>query len=151
MRWLAGVTYKEASRTETHHDNLRAAVFLALNEMRKIMSRATMFIPADGLRRLEYYNFMYHNSLNGLAQEAINAGKKLWKLRPKGHQNHVRKCMFFFLGVFSDRKCMCFFFLGFFFGCSVFFFVLPLGPQRSCIQGLTTSVLTWLRKSTRCT
>ena len=58
------------------------------------MSRATMFIPPAGLRRLEYYNFMYHNSLNGLVQEAIDAGRKLWKIRPKGHQNHVMKCIF---------------------------------------------------------
>ena len=129
VRWLAGVTIKEATRTQTHHDNLRAAVFLALNEMRKIMSRATMFIPPAGLQRLEYYNFMYHNSLNGLAQEAIDAGKKLWKIRPKGHQNHVSKCMLF--------------------GCSVFCCL--SGPQGSCIQGLTTSVSTLLRKSTRCT
>ena len=96
VRWLAGVTIREAYRTESAHDNLRAAVFLALNEMRKIMSREKMFLPPAALQRLEYYNFMYHNSLSALAQEASEAGKKLWKIRPKGHQNHVRKCMFFF-------------------------------------------------------
>ena len=59
------------------------------------MSREKMFIPPAGLRKLEYYNSMYHSSLNALAQEAIEAGKKLWKIRPKGHQHHVRKGMFF--------------------------------------------------------
>ena len=97
VRWLAGVTIREAYRTESAHDNLRAAVFLALNEMRKIMSREKIFLPPAALQRLEYYSFMYHNSLNSLAQEAIEAGKKLWKIRPKGHQNHVRKYVFFFL------------------------------------------------------
>ena len=89
IRWLAAVTIREAQRSKSRHDELRAAVFLSLNEMRKIMSREKMIISAPGLRRLEHYNFMYHNSLNALAHDAITAGQKLWKIRPKGHQHRV--------------------------------------------------------------
>ena len=86
IRWLASVCWRESMKDGTRHNRLRAAVFVGLNEMRKAFSRAGPILSQESCRIAEKYNSMYHSSLNSLANESIQHGKLLWKIRPKFHQ-----------------------------------------------------------------
>ena len=83
VRWLALVCAREAERDGSEHNKLRAAVFLGLGTMRKILTSTGFYLNAEELKELEYYNFMYHSALNALAVEAMNNGQLLWKVRPR--------------------------------------------------------------------
>ncbi|CAE7256113.1 unnamed protein product [Symbiodinium sp. CCMP2592] len=86
VRWLALVCAREAEKDGSEHNKLRAALFLGLGTMRKILTSAGFYLNAEELKELEYYNSMYHSALNALATEATHHGQLLWKVRPKGHQ-----------------------------------------------------------------
>ena len=87
VRWLATVCLQESSRTKTEHDRLRAGVFMALAAMRRVMSAEGLHLSEEARSRVQHWNSVYHCCINGLAAEAIEESRFLWKLRPKMHQN----------------------------------------------------------------
>ena len=64
IRWLATVTSREAWRTGQLHDQLRAGLFVSMDEMRKVFSRGGRFLSLDERHRAEYFNKAYHAALN---------------------------------------------------------------------------------------
>ena len=65
MRWLADVCLKEARRTKSHHDDLRAGVFIALAGMRSLLGNAGPHLLEWELAELEKLNSLYHDCLHG--------------------------------------------------------------------------------------
>ena len=64
IRWLATITSREALRTGKLHDELRAGLFVALDEMRKVFSRGGDFLTLEERSKAEYFNKAYHAALN---------------------------------------------------------------------------------------
>ena len=71
VRWLYEICFRESVRTGSRHDAVRAALFLALMEMRKLLSKQSAFLDDRTLRDLEYYNEMFHNCLNSASYAAL--------------------------------------------------------------------------------
>ena len=71
IRWLAAITSREAMRTNTEHDHLRAALFLGMDEMRKVFSRGQEFLTVQERQTAEHFNDVYHAALNGGSPQII--------------------------------------------------------------------------------
>ena len=65
IKWLSGICLNEARRTGTHHDRLRAGVFMSLAGMRALLGNAGPTLTETELCELERLNALYHDSLNG--------------------------------------------------------------------------------------
>ena len=65
VRWLASVCTVEAAFTGSHHDRLRAGVFVGLDKLRSTFTNGGTFLTNAELKRAEYFCNLYHTCLNG--------------------------------------------------------------------------------------
>ncbi|CAJ1459448.1 unnamed protein product [Effrenium voratum] len=86
-RWLAGITLAVACANPLdEYAQLRAAIFVNLAAMRRILSQEGVIMTPAALKDLERANYLYHAALNGVARACIDNDKLLYKIRPKGHK-----------------------------------------------------------------
>mmetsp|Transcript_69496 Transcript_69496/g.153337 ORF Transcript_69496/g.153337 Transcript_69496/m.153337 type:complete len:153 (+) Transcript_69496:140-598(+) len=92
-QWLEMITLKVASENPANtHAQMRAAVFVNLVTMRKVMDHGgnghVQLAPCN-LEILQKSNYLFHSAHNWLAMESLEANKLLWKSRPKHKLDHL--------------------------------------------------------------
>lgn len=66
VRWLAGICWAVAAVTDSHHDLLRAGVFVGLDQLRNTFADAGPVLSARELEAAEFFKDLYHCSLMGV-------------------------------------------------------------------------------------
>ncbi|CAK9032612.1 unnamed protein product [Durusdinium trenchii] len=90
--WLMKIALNIAEdNPDCTHSSMVAAIFTNLVVMRKAASKANnpglhaTLLP-ENQRRLQQAAFLFRSAHNWLAQESIEKGLLLWRLRPKYHK-----------------------------------------------------------------
>eukprot|EP00439_Symbiodinium_sp_Y106_P047256 s4838_g6.t1 len=65
VRWLAGVCWDIAVKTGSHHDHLRAAVFVGLDQLRDTFAQAIGPPSSAELEKAEFFKDLYQAALVG--------------------------------------------------------------------------------------
>ena len=65
VRWLAGICWDVAVKSGSHHDYLRAAVFVGLDQLRDTFAHAGVVLSSAELEKAEFFKDLYHASILG--------------------------------------------------------------------------------------
>ena len=71
VRWLAGVCWDVAVKTGSHHDHLRAAVFVGLDQLRDTFAQAIGPPSSEELEKAEFFKDLYQAALLGALASMI--------------------------------------------------------------------------------
>ncbi|CAE7464311.1 unnamed protein product [Symbiodinium microadriaticum] len=65
VRWLAAICWDIAAKTGSHHDRLRASVFIGLDQLRDTFAKCPGVPSEEELEKAEFFKDLYQGALLG--------------------------------------------------------------------------------------